>query len=214
MVIMKNEIAVEGAAKSSKEECMRKILLAVLVVASGLAVVSAAVSFQIGPSYNLPSDSRISGMGSRVTIGFDVADIKAGYFIENQNLTVVDAQNSANSFALHNQLTGLSIDKEVASIVGAPVSIGLELGSLQIQGLAGTVAAPAAISQVVPVIGINGGISYESAGKGVTSSLYAIIGYQFADITDTAVPAGFVAGGANFKDLNGLKVKIGVGLKF
>lgn len=193
---------------------MRKVLLALVALVSAGAVVSAAVSFQIGPTYNLPSDSRITGMGNRVTIGFDVGDINAGYFVEQQNLTVTDAQDSTHSFILQNQLIGLSLDKDVAAVGPVPIAVGLDLGTLQIQGLAGTVAAPAGISQAIPVIGINGGVRYEGTGKGVSTSLYATIGYQFADITDTAIPAGFVAGGANFKDLNGLKVKVGISLKF
>ncbi|MHB9156254.1 MAG: hypothetical protein ACYC5N_11315 [Endomicrobiales bacterium] len=197
---------------------MRKyvLLLSVFVLMFALVTASqAAVTFKIGPSFNLFGDARVSGLGTGFNMMFDLDKLSAGFKTEQQNLTVTDAQNSANNFLVSNQVSLLVLDKEIAAVANdLPVTIGLELGSLQMTGLAGTVAAPAGISQALPVVGINGGIKYNSAGKGITTSLFLNLGYRFVDIRDVAVPAAFTAGGANFKDLNAVRIEAGVSLGF
>jgi len=188
------------------------VLLATVLIVSGS--VFAAVTFKIGPSYNLFSDSRISGLNTSFGFLYDLEKLNVGYKIEQGNLTITDDQNSANNFRLSTQINAIEISKNVAESAGLPVSVGLELGSVLTTGLAGTVGAPAAISQVSPLVGIYGGIAYESAGKQVTTSINASIGYRFIDIIDTAIPAGFTAGGANFKDLNSVIVNLGLAIKF
>ena len=91
--------------------------------------------------------------------------------------------------------------------------VGLEIGSINTTCLAGSVAAPA-MGQVSPVLGIYGGIKYDTVGKSVNTALYLNLGYRFIDIIDTAVPGGFTAGGANFKDLNAMHIEVGAAIGF
>lgn len=194
---------------------MKKFVLVLSVFVALFAVVvsaNAALSFRVGPAFNFFGDSRVKGMGTAFAIGFDLDKFTAGYKTEQQNLTINDEQNSNNNFRLSNQLNLLFIEKEIPNLPFA--TIGMELGSAQTTGLAGTVAAPAAISQMVPVVGLNGGLKYENTGKMLTTTMFVNFGYRFFDITDTAIPALFTAGGANFKDLNAVRIEFGVGLQF
>ncbi|MFH2071002.1 MAG: hypothetical protein ABIJ11_07365 [Elusimicrobiota bacterium] len=188
------------------------VLLSVLFICSG--TVFSAVTFKIGPGYNMYADTRIMGLNTTFGFSYDLEKFTAGYKTEQGNITVTDAQASASNFRIATQINAIEVTKEIASPVGLPVSVGIELGSVLTTGLAGTVAAPAGISQVAPLIGIFGGVSYESAGKQVTTSLSANIGYRFVEINDIAVPGGFVAGGQNFTNLNGITITLGVALKF
>lgn len=192
-----------------------KMLSVIAILCSLTVLAQAAVTFKLGPSLNNYGDSRISGMGSDFTMMFDLDKLSVGYKIEQQNLTVADAQNSANTFLLSNQITALVFEKDVARI-GAefPVNVGLEIGSIQTTCLAGSVAGPAGMNQVSPVLGIYGGVKYDTAGKSINTSMYLNLGYRFIDIRDIAVPVGFVAGGSNFKDLNALHIEIGAAIGF
>ncbi|GEM_PF-4340359 len=195
---------------------MKKLGIAAAVLALAVATASAAVSFKIGPTFNSFADTRITGMSTGFTIGFDLDKFSLGYKVEQQNLQIADAANSASNMRFSNQLQLLCFDKEIASVSkDVPVSVGLEIGSMQSQSLPGTIAACAALSQVAPVIGINGGIKYENAGKSVSTAFYANIGYRFIDITDvTAATAGFVATGERVKSLDGMRMELGVAVTF
>ncbi len=193
---------------------MKKILVMLFVFVAllvGAASANSMMSFRIGPSFNFFGDSRLSGIGTGFAIGFDLDKFTAGYKTEQQNLNVVDAQNSANSFQLSNQLNLLFIEKDVPNLPNT--FIGMELGSARMIGLTGTVAAPGGISQMVPIVGLNGGLKYENVGKMLTTAMFVSLGYRFFDLTDTAAGT-FTAGGATFKDLNSVRLELGVSLQF
>jgi len=191
-----------------------KIVLALAAVCSISGIAQAAVTFMVGPSINTFNDSRFTGMGNSFTMMFPVDKLNVGYRMEQQNCTVSDALASASNFVLSSQITEFVVEKEVARLADdAPVSVGLEFGSVLTTCLAGSVAGPAGMNQVNPMLGINGGVKYVS-GKAITTSLFLNIGYRFVDIRDIAVPVGFVAGGANFKDLNAMHIDLGVGIGF
>ena len=137
------------------------LLSAFAILCSLTTLSQAAVTFMVGPSLNTFSDTRVTGMGSSFTMMFPVDKLSVGYKIESQNLTVSDAKASANNFLLSNQITALVIEKEVARVNDElPVNVGLEFGSVLTTCLAGSVAGPAGMSQVTPLLGINGGIKY------------------------------------------------------
>jgi hypothetical protein len=191
-----------------------KIVLALAVVCSLSGISQAAVTFMVGPSINTFSDTRFTGMGNAFTMMFPVDKLNVGYKMEQQNVTVTDSQASASNFVLSSQITEFVIEKEVARISEeAPVSVGLEFGSVLTTCLAGSVAGPAGMSQVNPILGINGGLKYVS-GKAITTSMFVNVGYRFVDLRDTAIPAGFVAGGENFKSLNAMHIDLGIGIGF
>lgn len=192
-----------------------KVLLACAVVCSLSSLSQATVSFMVGPSINTFSDTRITGMGNSFTMMFPVDKLNVGYRVEQQNLTVTDAKASANNFILSNQVTEFVVEKEVARLSEeAPVNVGLEFGSVLTTCLPGTVAGPAGINQVNPILGVNGGVKYVS-GKAITTTLFLNLGYRFIPINNiTAVAAGFTAGGENFKSLNAIHLEIGVGIGF
>jgi len=194
---------------------MRILFVAGVFVFTFAMLSEAAVTFKVGPSLNTFTDSRITGLGSTFTMSFDLDKASAGYKMEQQNLTVTDAQNTANNFLLNAQISTLTMEKSVVHVTNElPVKVGLEIGSMQLTGLAGTVAAPAALSQALPLLGVNGGIEYDSVGQSVSTSIFLNFGYRFIDLRDVAVPAGFTAGGINFKDLNALHIEVGVGIGF
>ncbi len=193
-----------------------KLLAICSLICSFATVSQATVTFMLGPSFNNFSDSRVSGIGSTFTMMFDMEKLDVGYKIEQQNLTISDAQSSSVNFMTSNQITALVAQKDIAHISDElPIDIGLELGSMNITGLTGTIAAPAAISQVIPEVGINGGIKYDNSGKSINTALYLNIGYRFANIKNIPSAAtGFTAGGASLKDLSALRIEIGAAIGF
>jgi hypothetical protein len=193
---------------------MKKLAVVLAVMVIGYGTAAAAVEFKVGPGFNMFSDTRITGINTMFGFSYDLENFTAGYKVEQMNLTVADAAASATNFRLTAQINTIEISKEIVKPAGLPVKVGIELGSVLTTGLAGVIAAPAGISQVSPLVGIFGGVSYESTGKQVTTSLMANIGYRFIDICDIAVPGGFVAGGKNFTDLDAINLNLGIALKF
>jgi opacity protein-like surface antigen len=199
---------------------MKKLAVVLAVMVIGYGTAAAAVQFVVGPGFNMYSDTRITGINTMFGFSYDLENFTVGYKVEQGNLTITDANVGVVpaaipvNFRVAAQINTIEVSKEIVKPAGLPVSVGLELGSIVTTGLFGTIAAPAGISQVSPLVGIFGGVSYESTGKQVTTSLMANIGYRFIDISDIAVPGGFVAGGKNFTDLNAITLNLGIALKF
>ena len=192
----------------------RLVMLVAVVMALAVATASAAVTFKLGPTFNMFGNKMLSGIGNQVGIAFDLdKTAQIGIRMEQQNLVVTDPDASINNNRLSNQLTLLTFDKDVANITKElPVTVGFELGQVCMESLAGTTAAVPALNQVAPVVGINGGLKYEIAGKVVTTALLLNIGYRLIDINDCAIPV--IGATQSLKDLSGLRVDIGLAVTF
>jgi len=197
---------------------MKKVssLLVVFAVLLFLAAPAfSVVQFNIGPEFNLFSDARIVGSLTSAGFSFDVGPVTTEYLIEQGNLTFSDVLNSTNNFLVVGRVDAFRISREITTVVGLPVLVGIEFGSVMTTGQAGTQAAPAGISQIVPLIGLLGSVAYESkTDKGVITSVVLNIGYRIIDVRDTAVPGGFTAGGKNFTDFNSFVTGLRFGIKF
>ena len=192
----------------------RVAFLAAVVMALAVATASAAMTFKLGPVFNMFGSNELSGYGTQVGIGFDLANIgQVGIRMEQQNLVVTDPDASTNNNRLSNQLTLLTFDKDVANITKEmPVTVGIELGGINMESAAGTTAVVRALEQTVPVVGLNGGIKYEISGRAVTTALLLNVGYRIIGINDVTAPV--IGATQHLKDLNGLRIDIGLAVTF
>jgi len=195
---------------------MKKLILVTLaVVTFASAQLMAAVNFRVGPSYNLYTDSRYTGMSTQYEVSYKADAFEIGYKIEQENITVKDDQNSANNIRLSSRLNLLSLHKRIVSVSDVNVNVVLDFGPMEITPLEGTVAiAGSEFAQVVPVIVIAGEVEYMNDGKILDAGLFVRIGYRYCDINDSTPPNLFTAGIENYKSLNAVKFDVGLKVIF
>ena len=191
-------------------------LVVAVVMAVAVATASAAVTFELGPTFNMFGNSQVSGSGNTVKIGFPLDNnAVVGVRMEQQNLTITAADNTINTTRMSNQLTLLTLDKKVSEVSKElPVTVGFELGSVTLQSLAGTCPAVATLNQVAPVAGIDAGIKYEVSGKTIVTAILLNVGYRFIAINHVADPVGVGLGDQALKDLSGLRIDLGLSVTF
>ena len=199
---------------------MKKLGIFTVLLLAGVVAADAAMTFKVGPTFNQFDNRQITGMDNSFGIAFDYgSNNQIGFRVEQQNLTITAADNSFINSRMFNQLLLLTFDREAANITKAmPVTVGFELGSIQMQSLPGTWPLPQpALDQIVPVFGVNGGIKYEIAGKAITTAFLLNVGYRFIAINDVETPVtGVLPPGPDqpIKNLNGLRLDIGIAAKF
>ena len=189
------------------------VVITALMFMAGSAM--AAVNFNTGVGYALYSDSRIEGMSTQFELSWQMDAIDIGYKIEEQSLTLSDAQAAVSNIQLKNRLSLMTIRKDIISDVGIDVKALLEFGPMVITPLAGTVAiAGSTLNQVVPVIGISGEVNYMNKGKVLDAGIVVRLGYRYVDINDSVDPAAFAPGGQNITDLHAVNAEVGLKVKF
>ena len=193
---------------------MKRVGLLTILLLAGVIAANAAITFKIGPTFNFFDNRQLSGIDNTVGIAFDFGkEDQIGIRIEQQNLVVTNADGSRQNNRMSNQLYLFTWDRQVANITKElPVTIGLELGSIQTESLPGTVAARPTLDQVSPVFGLNGGLKYEIAGKVITTAILFNLGYRFIELNDVFLPVGTSL--QPVKDLNGLRLDLGVAATF
>jgi len=192
---------------------MKKILVAILLFLFAVPVF-ATIQFNISPSFNLFSDKRITGQSIAFSILFDLGDMKAGLLSEGGDYTVTNEANSVNYFFSTVSMKGVRFQRDVVALKDvASAAIGLDIGTANIFGLAGSVAVPAGFNQMSPFVDLLGNIVYtpKSSSK-VNSSIFLNIGYRVLDIMDVAIPFG--AGTRSLADMNSWFAAIGAGIEF
>lgn len=202
---------------------MKKISIVVCMFMFLVSAAHAAIRMNVGPSFNMFSDSRIQGMSTFCEIGYEFNSMFAGYKIEQSSLKYTDANGSESTFGISSQANLLTLTKSMSVVNDVPVYCGVELGSVVLSALTGTgnyfggVGVPATINQSQPVAGIFGGVSMQGDNKGFNPFLNLSMGYRFVSINGISSigwPGSLSVGEKTLSNLNAFKIEISVGASF
>jgi hypothetical protein len=182
------KILENGEVKQMKKLCI--ILMLALVAGTSFGM----VKFNAGMTYNMFADTRITGMNQTFSVSQTIGDMEASWLFETAPLTYTDETNAA-TVALSEQVNAIRMMKNLGAF-----SAGIELGSVSDLGL----------GVQAPLMGAVGAWTYQQAGKDITTSISASIGYRIVDVPDTFPGASGIA----VQNLNALGISLLISIGF